>query len=471
MIRLTACVLATLAAAQAVVAAQPVPDAFDEFYDKLIDSTIETRTAQQKKIESARKRARSYEIAVQEPTISTAGASTASELAQAAINTSVQGADAGITVSPLALFGRGADPFQISTTLATLKGGVTRVVLAASYQFPFEQDLDIDACKPVDANAVRTEALKIHDGYRQTCEAIVTLGQLPPVPEAANQARAQRMLEGAIAACGPGPLQPRTVSTGQTALQYAVTQLVTLYSPVAAGANKALQPKLAALVSAVGLLMMTKASFVECHGADELADAAIRTAWEAHVVKVGFSFREDRAAKIFGLNPDPKTPLADGRLNDGELRAELTYTHRRVQATLGGGIGEARISLTDPLIKYWSPSLSIAVALGGVTGDPLIKNRHVNVVNGALPPRLVVGLDALVHYSFSPPATYSSLEKVAVTAYFDFRFTDKLSFRVGAPLTADLVTRKADNTATPPTPAQHDLQWTIPIFVATVIKL
>jgi hypothetical protein len=44
-----------------------------------------------------------------------------------------------------------------------------------------------ETCKPVDDNQVRVEALEIHDGYKQTCEAITTLGLLPMLSDAEKQ--------------------------------------------------------------------------------------------------------------------------------------------------------------------------------------------------------------------------------------------------------------------------------------------
>jgi hypothetical protein len=462
--------LVAIALGPSVARAQMAPDAFEAFYAKLTDSTIRARKVQQEKVEGAAKHLRAYEVSLHEPTLTTANATTASELAQAAISTSVDGADAGITVSPLALFGMQASAFQLSATLAALKGGTTRVVGAATYQM-HKQRVDIDDCKPVDESHLRVEALAIHDGYKQACDAITMLGTLPLLGDAENQRRGEHMIAAARYACGLEPSMPRTVSSGQTILLHAIDEITTMYAPLVAASQDALQAKLAALQTAKNALGTKKAGFAECHTADEIGNTAVRTAWKAHIVRIGVSIREDRAQRVFGFNPDPSKPLSDGRLLDGEVRAELSYSHERIQVALGVGGGEGRIALTDPLLRYVSPAFSAAVIVGSLTSESLMDGNHVRVVNGALPPRFVVGVDALLQYVPSPPDTYEKLKKLAVTAYGDFRFTDKLAFRVGVPLTADLVTREADDTKMPPITAKHALQWTIPVFVATVIKL
>ena len=159
--------------------------AFERFYDTLIARTITTRKANLGKVGGsaganniARVVARTREVGIHEPTISTATATTATELAQAAINTTVTGADAGVTLSPLALLGHETSAFQLSTTLAALKDGSFRAVAAVSYQKVPEQVLDLKQCK-FDPQPLEDEALKAHDSFKLTCASIAALEAVP----------------------------------------------------------------------------------------------------------------------------------------------------------------------------------------------------------------------------------------------------------------------------------------------------
>ena len=288
-------------------------------------------------------------------------------------------------------------------------------------------------------------------------------------------------------ACGLPDTGIESVDQASLKLVNAARLLIKVYSstapnaapsPAAPGTPSAptateLLPILAAVTTSSTALAGFKFIPLECHTPTELGDAAVRSAWNTPIVRYGVSIREDRAERMFGFNPDPKTPLSDGRLNDGEIRAEVSYACERVQLTGGAGGGESRASLTDPLVHYVSPALSVSFVVGGLTGEPLYnKDGQLNVVGGALPPRLIVGLDAVVHVAVDPPATQATRwQKVTVTAYGDFKFTDKLVFRIGVPIDGELASRKANPMATPPVTAMRDLQWTLPVFVATVIKM
>src|SRR3954447_25792112 len=136
-------IVAIVLGVTSAVSAEPAncrSEDFNVFYDCLRERTIATLGQQRRVVEEAARRvaerkarrpaqqaARSLQVPVHAPSLSTANAATAAELAQAAISTSVSGADAGISLSPLALIGYQESAVQIPITFAALKEGTTRL--------------------------------------------------------------------------------------------------------------------------------------------------------------------------------------------------------------------------------------------------------------------------------------------------------------------------------------------------------
>lgn len=466
------------------------PAAFETFYDCLRDSTVETlkveiaeieaaaRTATELAATRARRLARSSEVPVRAPSLATANAATAAELAQAAISTSVNGAEAGISVSPLALMGYPDSKVQVPLTLAALKDGITRLQVGLTVQLNDDPVVVVKGC-PVDENALRVSIEHERASYAQACQGVAALQ--PTAPLGTEQAAGERAILAQMRrACGLdlGPADtgapPKKVSTGADWITDGVKNLRKIYSglsrsdrtmPASLRVLERLFPHGVDELSAYKEILPD-----ECdnQSSQAISDAAVRAVWNTPRVRLGFSARSDRFQHQRGFNPDHSTPLEDGRRKDGELRIEASYTRRRFELVAGVGAGRSRLAFADARVGYFSPSLSIACTVASLSHDHLYKDGELQLVDGALPPRLVLGIETQLQYAPSPPAIQVvKIQRVGVTAFADFRFTEKLAVRIGIPLAADLLARKNKDGME----VKLDRQWSFPAFVATVLKL
>ena len=432
----------------------------DAVFDRYERSTIETRTAQIRQIEDAYRTARLGTARASSPALATANASTAVDLAQAALSTSVAGADAGATVNPLALAGQLDSPWQSPLTVAALKGGLTRLQAGVVYQIQQPLPELLPGCT-VDQKDLRRQMEAIRDPFKSTCAAVALLPFPDPLDDVGNLLR--RDLRRA---CGLEPEGPQTLSTATVQITKILSSLVEKYDS---------DPELRNAFDHAGSLAQPLAAYREaapddCQTTDALGNEAVRAIWIAQRIRIAVSVRGDFYNRAFGFNPDPTTKLPDGRTGDEEVRFEVFYGKKFMDASIGIGGGVARASFSDPRVGYVSPAASLAWTVARLSSESLRKSGQLNVVDGALPPRMVLGIDVLARYAPRPPATLvTSWSKVAITAYADFRFSDKLTVRVGAPLAADVVVQKAD--ASKGISERRDLQWTIPVFVATVLKI
>jgi hypothetical protein len=199
----------------------------------------------------------------------------------------------------------------------------------------------------------------------------------------------------------------------------------------------------------------------------------VAKAWNDGYRRFGISGRFDAHSHKFGINPKPSEELPHGQIADGEVRVEVSYGAKRIELIAGAGYGKMRGTISEPLRSYISPSLSFALVVGSLTQDSLIdENGVIRLVDGKLPPRLVVGLDASLRCALEKPEIQDQrVQKVTMTAFVDFRFTENLAVRLGAPVSAVMVVRPADSTTTPPVIEKRGLQWTVPVFFGTVAKL
>jgi hypothetical protein len=324
-------------------------------------------------------------------------------------------------------------------------------------------------------------------GYLEVCAQIAKL-QLPEPPGNALEDKRKRFRSAIRGACGLEDPVPRTVSRGMTEITKGLRNLYDLYSLLTAGSTEMSSAMSSARDVIAGLLATATDKFAsykepgpddcDSQSQDALRDAAVRAAWNLTRVRLGLSVRSDLFQRQRGFNPDHgppdhPTPLPDGRLKDGEIRFEVSYARRGFEFVAGVGAGQSRLALADDLVGYISPSLSIAFTAASLSHDRLYdKDKDgeiLHVVDGALPPHLVLGVDAQLQYAPSPPTIQVvKIQRVGVTGFADFRFTDKLAVRVGIPVAAELLARKSKVDGTE---VKLDRQWSIPAFVATVLKL
>src|SRR5215471_14101443 len=138
--------------------------------------------------------------------ITRADSVTAVSVASAAVGADVDGALAGVTVSPLLLFGV-LTPHQLKVTLATLEGGKLRVGLGYSHEGIWDpntyQALGLAACRLTDADIAKVEREMdaLEEPFLRVCRALIEVLPEGPGP---NNAYLQ-----ARAACAGESLGPR----------------------------------------------------------------------------------------------------------------------------------------------------------------------------------------------------------------------------------------------------------------------
>jgi hypothetical protein len=211
---------------------------------------------------------------------------------------------------------------------------------------------------------------------------------------------------------------------------------------------------------------------IDCYDSDDIKKALAQASWSHERYRAGVSFTVDTFALVFGFNPKPSEALTKGEGSRVEGRIDGARAAGGLEMHVGAGVGRSRDALSDPYQLYVAPSLSFAITVASLSADPLTVNGKLNTLDGKLPPRLVVGVDGEVQYVFDPPTEQAThFSTVKATLFADFLFTDALGFRLGVPLRGKVVKREADTTAVPPVAAERDLQWSIPVFFTSVLKM
>lgn len=478
-----------LAAAQDP-AAPPSAAPWRQRFEVLSANTLKIREQTFKDVEADVRRRHAFpSAALQTPALSGASGITAVELATAALKTSIEGAEAGVSVAPLALAGLDKSPVQVNATFAALKELKTEFGVAAFFQSVWDpaelKDVHLAPCKfDDDAKKALIEALNnVSPALEESCRLMAALDKIDGIPHSPAREEATRICEA--------PVKCEGTSTGNAncdgvngligAIKVAVRQ-------VEGGKKKAPLPDWARTgaqavdkaATALAKLDVFRKNYPRpnCFDADKLSDAMIRSKWQEPQYRAGVGVTFDLFPLMWGFNPDTTKKLAAGELSKLVIRAELARVTGPFELHLGFGVGRSRTEVDKSLYSYLTPSLSISGTVCGLSKGGLYEDakpgeeRQLRVVKGALPPRLALGLDAQLEYSITRPDTQvTALQALTVTAYADFRFTDTLGIRIGVPLAGKLVTREKDDKKTPVVTEKTDLQWSLPVFATTVIKL
>lgn len=432
-------------------------------------------------------------VAVRSPALDQENALTSMDRASAAIKTSVEGAEAGISVAPLALLGYDEQPHQINLTLAALKDSKTRFGVAYGYEplwTPLDTvDLGLDPCdfKDVEPRFVETIDQR-RTALARVCEQIVA-----PLVEPMTESETDRDKACAALACGmPVPERARALCgkdpSATLTLKVAIGTIGSLVAeetkrlaanerdkkPQAAAARFAFEERLLGVRDSQKLLDDFKEPKPEeCHGEEEIARAIKRVAFTRQKHRFGAGGTVDLFPILLGFQPDPEEQLARGELQRWQARVEYASLSDSFGVTLGMGAGQVRDALADPMFAFLSPSFSLAAVVGSLTTEPLRSPQgQLRLTGGELPPRLSLGLDLSVDIALDrPESQVTALQRFNGTVFLDFLFTEKLAFRLGVPVAAEIQRRKADTAATPPVAEKRDLQWTFPVALTTILKM
>lgn len=422
------------------------------------------------------------------------------ELAEAAIQTSIDGTVAGVSVAPLALAGVDTGPSDVTVTLAALEEGRTRLGLAWAIQSGLGLSpgaLGLEKCK-LEGDALKDYRRKLDQvrlAHEDVCQRFFS-GLIPQPPEPTSGdsdskrlARMRKMWEEVRYSCGfgttPAPQEAQTrckkeftfkdaLLRAWALLEFRRERLEQMRDEGVPGAEESLRELTEQMEAAENSLRFydpgsdryfEEPGVTSCHSDEDISRAYTRTVWSQTRYTGGAAALVEAFPQRFGFNPEPDTALPSGEVAKWEARVEGALQSGRLQLVAGAGVGVEREKFTDDFVTVVSPSLAIAYVLGSLSSEPLFKNGQLHVLKeGKLPPRLSIGLDASTQLSIDRPETQRKLvREFRAALFFDFIFTDKLSFRLGIPVEAETVTRESDDVS--------DLQWSIPVFVQTALEL
>jgi hypothetical protein len=419
-----------------------------------------------------------------EPDDSTAAA-TVRRLA-GAIKTNPEGTEAGIVIAPFALAGSEVLP-GLEVTFAALEGDFTRSGI--SYTKDASPKL-ADVWKTPAACPIGPRIKKLdrpRDFYFTACTGVVaripaTLTESSGLSDAERTAYATRVSQASVA-CG-------FTSSGSTAggtLPEAIAlvrRAVEVTNTVAARTTEIPAPEatlaLALRPEATALTDWSLASATSCYAPEDIRGYFSQLYWRVRTWKLAGSVSFDLFPRKYGFSPDD-SELPNGDVKSGEARVDFSTARAGTEVSAGVGFGRSRDELGDELRGYIGPSVSIAHAFSLLPKkSPLTTNGELNVVDGEMPPRLVLGISAAIEVALKKRDSQETrFNSVKVQPHLDFLINDTLSFRLGIPVKAETVVREqkeaqAETATTPAVPAvagKRALQWTVPVAIVAVLKL
>lgn len=458
---------------------------FDDGYTKVRDSTVAKREAVFADLAKTIKKERDSmpEVAPvvvdRSPGLSPVNATNAIAAAQAAIQGSVDGAEAGFSIAPLLLLGVQSN-HQLTVGLGALKEGKTQLTLAYTYQdAPALRygTLGISSCD-FHPGALAHQIDALRSDVKAVCDGAIAKLTTKPSAPFTGQTQPEfdhelKRWQGAHEYCAD-PSKAPDVAVAILTIVDAVNDAKSRADALNQG-PEGIVPAQASLRSNLEALSGFKFEKpADCITEKVIDGAYADYTWRQTRFKRGVSGVVEAFPRVWGFNPTPDTKLSQGDVSKASLRVEGTLDSRGFEAVLGFGVGGSREASTDPMYLVISPSFSVAVTVAGLgapltTKDLVTGEEHLNLVNGTdLPPRVLLGLDLSLDYACGKPAyQVTSIQAFNATAYAEFRFTEKLALRAGIPLQAQLQTENDDKK----NPVKRDLQWSLPVFVSTALKL
>jgi hypothetical protein len=458
--------LPMLASAQAPPAAS-----FDSsFFDVLRDNEIKERSSA---LQRARDETRFTNVTVRAPVQSELSGLTAIERAAVAIKTDIEDAEAGLQVAPFIGSGRGWSGLSLS--LALLEEDVTQVGLGWAIDISNDEPLTYAELKGADGQPMvcswdtrgLNQAIEsAREEYGEVCDIPGTL-PIPPLDQTQQRVFAERLLMARAACTGAGVdaiIDTPTFSWGKAQLvaffRYYEHLLESAAPPLQAQARVILGSGRDAIDA---IKAFEFGPFEDCPGAEELKAAIELWRRQESSLRLGFGVQSQFFPWVGGFDPECEGQQDEPGCQKDKLsfkqvqpRAEVAAIVRGVNLTLGLGLAFSREARGEEL----TPALALALATDWPLTSPLRKDA----------PRVVLGLEASARLSLDKPAVQKELiSEGQITPYLAVEVSDELSFRLGVPLRAELATREADEANQ--IPEMRSLQWSVPAFIATVLRL
>jgi hypothetical protein len=428
------------------------------------------------------------------------GSTTAVDLLSGALSTNLEGVVAGLSVSPIGLLNKDASPMvaALNIVVASLEEDRTRLGLKWSYEWSHVTSEKVKAnatCLLHDMSDMeRASFIDSTDAaFRQlrapfvtVCERNIEPWTESDLPDAQTLARLETdATEAGVtrlrarAACGLPPDSPdaRRLSL-EPAPEFTLSQvtgrLKNALALLVTSRNEQVRQRAADARQAWDQLdtYAFPISTAMCTGAD-IKDAWLQAQWQSPRIRLGFSVMGDFYPTVSGFNPKAATePLPDGRTQATALSVETSIERGRVALQTGLGVRRARETLTDQMYRSVAPSVAFSFMACRIGGGNLTAKKEsleqLVLTVGEVPPHVVVGLSLAADLALTRPESQATRwNSFDALAFVDFRISKTLSFRLGVPYTGKTVVRPATETV----PERRDLQRSIPVSIATVIKM
>lgn len=469
--------------------------AASRFYRCLRDRQLEDSRRQITRRSDALREQRITDVRLNDPGLFQATGITQASRFTAAINTQMSGVEAGVTVSPARFFS--THPMWLggfNVYAAALSGNRFRAGVGYTYEFALSQ-ADLDEVVPApSATVIETLQRRLDEAQRDFSElCTVTVFELPT--DASLEGREPELLRDARLACGFSPPDPaRPILNAERAISLllswhgALSRVRGARPPTDDWARRADPGTTARAANALSAIEFpdpytgaTDASVAE-------GLARYRATHATH--RVGLNFDIDHFDQILGFTPatQPKcvnlpagmtAPYDSSDPANGaaqwQLRGEYAWRRMRTRVTFGAGLVGLReascSSATDRELRAgtfgyrFEPSFSWSFDLVAPWSLPT-RLQPENPYQAAAP-RLTLGIEASAQFLIDSPRTVEFIDRVRVTPYLGVQVSENVGFRLGVPITGDVVTQ----TPNAGLPARSDLQWRLPLFLTTVLKL
>lgn len=409
-------------------------------------------------------------VAAPAPSLNQMQTATAIAAATAAIDTSLEGVEAGLSVSPFLVAGKFDWVVQPSLTLAALENGGARFGLGFASRFGEEpigpRDLGLTACVP-SAEKLTPAFEKYRLAYLTVCEAVA----LPAVSAGIDA----NLLAEVGQACGTGDGEELPFVRAMSVLAVTAKDLGKLGAPVFK-TTEDLERRQKVAQAGAALEKLDLPTVDDCWTDEDVANASAAAAANARTLNVGLSANVDLLPIQWGFAGD--STLSRGEYRAWEVRTELRWAQHGYELGASLGFSRSREELGKPLYNSLAAQVRVSMILASLTVDSVRgEGGALRVVDGELPPHLVLGLVVSTKAALTRPETQlTPLNEFEVAPYVEAHFGEKLAVRLGIPVRARVVTRaavsEADATDTRPAgPEVRDLQWSIPPTITTVLKI
>ena len=393
------------------------------------------------------------------------------------LKTDVEGAEAGVVVSPFALKNPANGLAGLSLTLAALKNEKVRAGVGVSSTAGRRLDVtDLELPKCDDAADFEQKLKFLEPVWDDVCRYGIDLLHSPAPPRPSGTqvdiARMRNRWAMAREACG-NPLP-----AGQASALLPTTTLIevrhAMVETLKAADNDSAQHMIISGLTPgrrEELKAFKQITYVSCHTDEEYREAFARAVWTHTAVRLGALARADFFPRHSGFNPDPSKPLSNGQTETWEIRGDLEIERAGSTLVVGLGYGRTREEFNKPLYAWIGPSASFSAVAFGLGSRPLLTKEGLpSLDDGKLPPHALVGLNVRTEFSSGarPAGQTTAVRLLEVTPFLDFKISEKIAFRVAAPIAGKLAVREEDKEKG--IAAQRSLQWTIPFAFTTVVK-